>query len=143
MTTRQAREAIKKRWLDLWPTKSGGTPYTFEALPKPQAPVFAVLSVIHTDGDIHTIGPRGKNENPGFIMVRLEGPVGVGTNQVDDLVEAVKQIYQRKHFARRQNDDGISTRKSNVSELTRDKEAPDRWVLTVTTSFVYYDRPDA
>lgn len=145
MNYAEAKAAINKRWLQLWPTRSGNVPFTTDNNEKPEAATFARLSIISADSDQSTLASRDSGAQKilrtGFIDVRLTGPNQVGSGPLDLLCVVVAGIFETRRFALKRNDDGIITHASSVSELRRDPDSPQLWIVSVITPFEYTERP--
>lgn len=142
MDLAEATRAIFKRWLDVWPTKSGGVPYVLDATTKSEAPVFARVAVISLSSVQATLGPEGNRrwDHTGLISVRLSCPIGQGRGQLDELAKVVTKIYSGKRLGRRARERGVVTHATSVNEERNSKEAAHRWILICATDFEFTER---
>jgi hypothetical protein len=137
----QASQAINRRWIEKWPTLSGSIPYALDNITKPDGISFAQLSIVSGPSQQWTMGPEGtrKWQRTGFIEVRLSGPINVGRRPLDELAKVVRNIFEGFRFGKKAGEHGVVTHDSSVSELRRDKQSPQLWILTVTTPFEFYE----
>lgn len=148
MQQRGATSAIFKRWIDMWDVETAlltpplSVPYSLDNMkvPEPVDGLLARVGLLSLDSQIYTLGPKGSQQRPGYIDVRITDEPNRGRGRADDLCEVVRKIYERKRFASDggANEYGIVTHATSVSELRRDRDAPQLWVVQLLTPFEFY-----
>ncbi len=141
MDQTQSSQAINRRWLEMWPALAPAVPYALDNIVKPDGNTYAQLSIVSGASEQWTMGPTGKRkwQRTGFVQVRLTGPINVGRGPLDDLAKHVRTIYEGVRFGKKVGEHGIVTHESSISELRRDKDSNQLWILTVTTPFEFYE----
>lgn len=146
MTPGQAVKAIQQRWLERWPAASlaaigEAVPFSLDNATKSDARYFARLKITSGTSEQWTMGQTGnrKFQRTGFIDVRISGPVGDGRGNLDDLAHEVTEIYEAVRFGKRAGEHGVQTFASSPAELTKDKQAPQSWIVQVVTPFEFFE----
>jgi hypothetical protein len=125
MTVAEARAAVFKRWIQLWPGLSGNTPYSTENNVAPEDPTHASITFDAVSSELRTLGERSRRqtEHRYLINVRLVGPINAGTAVLDALAEHVKTIFGNRRFASRNNDSGLETEPTVIRPERRETDA--------------------
>jgi hypothetical protein len=143
-----ACRAINRRWLTEWPTMSGGVSFVTDNNSIPVGSITTYLarfSIITLDSEQRTIGPRAKAgksarrswQHFGIIDVRLEGPIDVGTDQLNIYGQMVRTLFQGVRFGNGPRDHGITTEATAIGQPIKQ---PNKWVLVCSTPFDYVER---
>lgn len=138
MRQSDATAAIFSRWLTLWPSLQPTVAFAFDNDDAAEALPFARVAVLSLDSEIYTLGPLGTQQRKGYIDVRLETALDIGRKLGDQLVDSVRAIYERVRFASGPGEDGIITHATVVSELRRDRDGVQMWVVQAVTPFEFY-----
>jgi hypothetical protein len=144
MTEEDAVDAIKRRWLALWPTESakvltGGCPYALDNVSTSDSSFFARLrisSVVREQTSFGKVGNQ-RHQGSGFIDVRISGPAGQGDKLVAALCAKVISIFESKRFGFRSREMGVVTHAATTNPLTNDSQAKTSWVKQVLIPFEY------
>lgn len=141
MNQARASKEIFKRWLDMWPGLSSGVPYSLDNNLIAEGATLARVSITPLDSEQHTLGRPGRRKwwRPGFIEVRLTGPMNEGRRHLDELAQHVRTIYEGVRFGERVGDDGIVTHATSVANPRQDPDGPQLWVVVCTTPFEFYE----
>lgn len=149
MTPVEMSTALKKRWIQRWPTavaacgyEGAVPPHQFPNDVKPDVATYARVGITHVGSDQWTLGGPGnrKFERMALIDVRLVGPINVGDGPLYQLAKAVSDVYEAVRFGHKiGRDNGIVTHAMQISELRRDPESAASWLLSLTTPFEYYE----
>lgn len=144
MNQAEATRAIFDHWVGMWPSLSGGIPYSLDNTAVPIARPCAVVNIISLDSEQYTLGPRAKVLREGMIDVRIYDKVGVGRGGADELATHARTIFERRRIGTGGDPAVGSTRRvvthaGSVNELRRDREAGGLWVLSVTFPYEFYD----
>jgi hypothetical protein len=144
MTEEDAIDAIKRRWLEFWPTESakvitGGCPYALDNISSSDGPFFARLRIGGIAREQTAFGHVGnqRHEGRGFIDVRISGPSGQGDKLVGALCARVRAIFETKRFGFRSREMGVVTHAATTNPLTNDSQAKTSWVKQVLIPFEY------
>ena len=155
-----ASQAIFRRWIEKWPVFTAdlelpggsidggfapptGVPYSLDNLVRPEQPLFARCGILSLDSEQWTLAPKGKGrtwQRTGMIVVRLNGPTNKGRVDLDLLAGIVRRIFEGEAIGAKLGDQGVITHAMSPSELRRDVESPNHWLLACTTPFEYYER---
>lgn len=141
MNKGQAVKAIQRRWLDQWPTLAPTVKFSLDNIAKAEGAYFARLAVVTGSSQQWTMGKTGtrKFQRTGFIDVRLSGPISEGRGKLDDLAQLVTDIYESVRFGKKAGEHGVVTFATTPSELRKDKQAQQEWILSVVTPFEFYE----
>jgi hypothetical protein len=141
VTQEEASAAVFARWLALWPSLSGAVPYSVDTLVVPESIPHARVAIRSLPSDQHTLGAAGNRKwiRTGLVDVRLVGPINAGRGSLDRLAGHVRTIFEGKRIGPTARDRGITTHATSISELRRDRDAPQLWILGCTTPFEYYE----
>lgn len=139
MTPAEAAQAINARFLSMWPSLSGDVPCAVDNVVRAEQETFARLAIISLEADQASLGPVGRRrwEHTGIIEVRLHGPINAGRKPLDLLAGYVRTIFRGVRFGYTAGQHGITTHGTAVSELRRDRDSPNRWILTASTPFEF------
>lgn len=141
----EAVDAIKRRWLLMWPTRSAAivgsvVASSFDNVTKTEETYFAKLTVKGIGSIQRTMGIRGNRrfDRWGNIEVRISGPTNEGTKKTDLLALAVQRIYESVRFGFKQNTRGVVTHACTITEpRTSSGPSSSSWIVIATIPFEY------
>lgn len=131
-TLSEARKAIYTKFINEWGTS---TPYTFdneqfnsETINGP----WVRLSVRNQLSEQESLGPKGRRKyrREGAIMVQCFALADTGMASLDNVVMAVRTVFEGEKF------DGVFV----DDTVTREVGPDGRWFMTVVESFFHYNQ---
>lgn len=147
MTESQMAAAIFKRFNDAWFAAAtaalGSVPvYSMENQPAPEVTPRAHVEILDGDSEQYTIGTRAKIRREGLVVVRLTTDPDIGRKQSDLMVQAVREVYERRRLYQPSpppGEEGIVLRVGTATPVKNDRDRDQLRVVNVSIPFEWYE----
>lgn len=148
MTEVEMAAAIMKRWDDAWSAAStaaigSSVPSDKENVIVPEGTLpRASVEILDGDSEQYTIGGRAKMQRTGVVVVRLVTKPGIGRKQSDQLIGAVRSVFERRRLyqpSAPRGEDGIVLHAATPTVVKNDRDGRQARVVNVSIPFEWYE----